>query len=54
MVERQKGKKVSRVVIIDLGKATFEGDSPYRHVTREQIVRYPQIDPRLAQGGKCS
>ena len=42
------------VKIIDLGMAEMEGDAPYEGISRKRIKRYPQIDPDLAEGGKCS
>ena len=42
------------VKIIDLGMAQFEGGSPYQGISLERIHRYKQIDPLLANGGRCS
>ena len=41
--------------IIDLGKAMFIGEAPYPDITEKIISeRCIQLDPELANGGRCS
>ena len=42
------------VKIIDLGVATYRGESPYPGVSSEIILQVPHLDPSLEQGGSCS
>lgn len=43
-----------QVKIIDLGRATFEGESPYPGVSTSKILNHSQLDPSLANGGPSS
>ena len=40
--------------LIDLGMAKFHGEAPYPRVTKAEIIKYPHLDPSLANGGACS
>ena len=44
-----------KIKIIDLGLATFVGESPaYSRLSAEDILTYSHVDPSLADGGRCS
>ena len=42
------------VKIIDLAHADYEGGQIYRYLPADRILKYPQLDPALADGGPCS
>ena len=52
MVELRKSN--CSVKIIDLGVATYHGESPYPGVPSEIFPKVPHLDPSLAMGGPCS
>lgn len=54
MVEVGRSYDDLRVRIIDFGMATLEGEAPYHNIPYWRIKRYPQIDPRLSNGGSSS
>ena len=49
-----RGNGEYEVKIIDLGHADFEGGRIYRYLPADRILKYPQLDPALADGGPCS
>ena len=40
--------------IIDFGHARFAGEAPYGYLNSERVLKYPQIDPSMANGGPCN
>ena len=48
------GKNHCSVKIIDLGLATYVGESPYPWVSSKRIRKHPHLHPLLADGGSCS
>ena len=49
-----KIKDKFQVNIIDFGYSCFTGETPYPWLPRADILQFPHIDPRLAEGGTCS
>ena len=48
------GRNYCSVKIIDLGLATYVGESPYPRSSLERIRKFPHLHPALADGGACS